>query len=277
VHPAVEKRQRAAARDAAAAATFEALAREWHESQRRLWSTRHAQIVLSGLEKDVFPKLGTLPITAVTTPLVLSVLRPIETRGANETAHRTRRWISEVFARAIAFGLAQADPAAVTRRALAAEPARHRLEVRVTEDEIVLHRAAQRRGIDQRDGIERLDDQIDLEQDRRAVVRRDAEGARQPVERQRRLVPAIFVPALEQVDPLAPLEHRLGIAEGEVERAARRATRARRRDAGLPTDPALTARLLAGVIRLARALAANAARLERLVEWEAPGRCAGAK
>lgn len=133
VDPAVERRQRAAAREAAAAATFEALAREWHESQRRLWSKRHAQIVLSGLEKDVFPKLGTLPITAVTAPLVLSVLRPIETRGANETAHRTRRWISEVFARAIGLGLAQADPAAVTRRALGHKVKGHHPAVRTIE------------------------------------------------------------------------------------------------------------------------------------------------
>lgn len=49
---------------------------------------------------------------------------------------------------------------------------------------------------------------------------------------------------------------------------------------GLPEDPQLVAqmptRLRAGVIRLARAYAAVAARLDRLIDWTAPGTCAAA-
>ena len=49
---------------------------------------------------------------------------------------------------------------------------------------------------------------------------------------------------------------------------------------GLPEDPQLVAqmptRLRAGVIRLARAYAAVAARLDRLINWTAPGTCAAA-
>lgn len=117
--PSVTKRQRAAEQTALAGSTFETIAREWHESQTPLWSKRHAALVLSSFESDVFPKIGKLPITAVTTPLVLEVLRPIEARGAIETAHRVRQRISEVYARAIGAGIAAADPAGVTKSALA--------------------------------------------------------------------------------------------------------------------------------------------------------------
>lgn len=80
--PAVAKRQRAAEQAFAAGNTFEAVALEWHESQTKVWSKRHADLVLSRFETDVFPRIGKLPITAITTPLVLEVLRPIEARGA---------------------------------------------------------------------------------------------------------------------------------------------------------------------------------------------------
>lgn len=49
------------------------------------------------------------------------------------------------------------------------------------------------------------------------------------------------------------------------------------RPAGLPEDPQLIAQIptaiRAGFIRLARAFASNAAQLDRLIEWNAPGTC----
>lgn len=119
IDPAVEKKQQSAARAAQAGATFRLIAEDWHASQVKLWSPRHAELVKSSMDRDVFPKIGNLPIEAITTPIVMDVLRSIERRGAIETAHRTRQRISEVFARAIGSGLVQTDPAAVAGRALA--------------------------------------------------------------------------------------------------------------------------------------------------------------
>ena len=49
------------------------------------------------------------------------------------------------------------------------------------------------------------------------------------------------------------------------------------RPEGLPEDPDLIAqiptKLRAGIIRLARAFGANASRLDRLIDWEAPDTC----
>ena len=49
------------------------------------------------------------------------------------------------------------------------------------------------------------------------------------------------------------------------------------RPEGLPEDPHLIAqiptKLRAGIIRLARAFGTNASRLDRLIDWSAPGSC----
>lgn len=49
------------------------------------------------------------------------------------------------------------------------------------------------------------------------------------------------------------------------------------RPEGLPEDPSLIAqiptKIRAGIIRIARAFAANADRADRLVNWNAPGTC----
>ncbi len=50
---------------------------------------------------------------------------------------------------------------------------------------------------------------------------------------------------------------------------------------GLPEDPTLIAqiptRIRAGIIRLAHAFAGNADRVDRLINWNAPGSCPGAR
>ena len=53
------------------------------------------------------------------------------------------------------------------------------------------------------------------------------------------------------------------------------------RPEGLPEDADLIAqiptKLRAGIIRLARAFGANASRLDRLINWNAPGTCEATK
>lgn len=81
-------------------------------------SDGHAARTLLRLEQDVFPWLGSLRIGDVKAPLVLQTLRRIESRGAVETAHRTKQVCSQVFRYAIATGRAESDPAAALSEAL---------------------------------------------------------------------------------------------------------------------------------------------------------------
>ena len=102
-----------------AANSFEAIARDWHSRQTPTWTERHASDVLISLERDVFPVIGEQPITDINVPMVLSLLRAVETRPAVETARRIRQRMSAVFVYAIASGVAAADPAAIVRGAMA--------------------------------------------------------------------------------------------------------------------------------------------------------------
>lgn len=100
------------------AETFEDIAREWHAQQLGHWSVVHADDVITSLERDVFPHIGSMPVRDVTPPLMLEVLRKIESRDARETTHRIRQRCSDVFLFAIASARGENDPAAIVKGAL---------------------------------------------------------------------------------------------------------------------------------------------------------------
>jgi integrase len=124
--PTVVKKLRVQENIEAARMTFERVAREWHEANKPQWAKVHAAEVIRTLERDVFPRIGTLPIRELTPPKVLEVLRAIENRSAIETAKRIRQRISTIYAYAIASGLAEADPAEKVGAALKPLPKRGR-------------------------------------------------------------------------------------------------------------------------------------------------------
>jgi len=120
--PGIEAKKAAIARTLAKTNTFEIVARDWFALQEERWSAVHARDVITSLEKEIFPWIGALPVTEIDEPVVLSVLRKIERRGAIETAHRVRQRMSAVFVHAIAEGRSGRDPAAVVGKALKPVP-----------------------------------------------------------------------------------------------------------------------------------------------------------
>lgn len=104
---------------------FEAVAREWFERFKGEWVDSHASKVLSRLEHDVFPWIGERPLLELEPPEILMVLRRIESRGALETAHRTRQTIGQVFRYGVATGRAVRDQTADLKGALPAYRKKH--------------------------------------------------------------------------------------------------------------------------------------------------------
>ena len=49
------------------------------------------------LESNLFPYIGREPVSNISPPTLLSALRRIESRGANETARRARQVAGQVF------------------------------------------------------------------------------------------------------------------------------------------------------------------------------------
>lgn len=117
--PSAERKLSRLSSAAATEQTFETIARRWFEQSAGIWTERHAADVLGSLVQEVFPVLGLLPIREITPPMVLQVLRPIKARPALETARRVRQRMSAVFVHAIASGMADADPAAIVKGAMA--------------------------------------------------------------------------------------------------------------------------------------------------------------
>lgn len=111
VDPGEVKKAQQAARAEAAANSFEVVSREWHGKQRQ-WSDSHRDRVLQALERDVFPWIGSRPVSEVKPTELLAVLRRVEDRGALDTAHRIRTYCSQVFRYAIATARAERNPAA---------------------------------------------------------------------------------------------------------------------------------------------------------------------
>ncbi len=98
--------------------TFEVIAREWWTQRAPGWSEVHSGNVTARLEKNVFPYLGRKPISEISAPELLAVVRRVEERGAVETAHRTLGICGQIFRYAIATGRADRDISADLRGAL---------------------------------------------------------------------------------------------------------------------------------------------------------------
>ena len=116
--PVVEEHKRRMAAHAAAGATMEKIGRAWYEAQRPRWSPTYSRKLLQGLERDVFPDLGALPLADIDGPMILRVLRKIEARGSLDSAKRRREHISAIFVYGMSEGIVPTDPAATVGKAL---------------------------------------------------------------------------------------------------------------------------------------------------------------
>lgn len=109
----------------AAADTFEAIAREWYAKNASQWVPAHGDRIIRRLERDVFPWIGAHPVSSLSAPDVLGVLRRIESRTAIETAHRALQNCGQVLRYAVATGRATADVTRDLRGALQPITKRH--------------------------------------------------------------------------------------------------------------------------------------------------------
>lgn len=116
-------------RQIAAENSFEALAGEWHAKFTPKWTKEHGSRILIRLEQNIFPWIGIRPITEVTAPELLSALRRVESRGANETAHRVLQICKQVFRYAIAAGRAVRNISADLIGALALVRKKHHASI----------------------------------------------------------------------------------------------------------------------------------------------------
>ena len=90
-----------------------------------MWTDKHAKTVMGRLEGKVFPRLGSLGVTAIKATDVLAALRRIEAEGKHETAHRVLSICGQVLRYAVATGRIDSEPTSALRGALAPTRAKH--------------------------------------------------------------------------------------------------------------------------------------------------------
>jgi len=124
-NPVQQRKAEQIANAASNATTFEAVARELHEAKASGWSATHARQWIRCCQKDLFPWLGSLPLAAVSAPMLLDVLRKVEARGAQQMAHDLREYAGQVFRYGVATGRCAGNPAADLRGALKPTAVKH--------------------------------------------------------------------------------------------------------------------------------------------------------
>jgi integrase len=105
--------------------SFEIVTREWFIKHSANWVKSHGDKIIQRFERDIFPWIGNKPISEVTPPTLLEVIRRIEERGALETAHRALSNCGQVFRYAIATGRVDRDSSQDLKGALPPVKTKH--------------------------------------------------------------------------------------------------------------------------------------------------------
>ncbi|MGO2202896.1 MAG: Prophage CP4-57 integrase [Pseudomonas helleri] len=107
------KEKRDAERHAEKAATehtFENISTAWFELKKDSVTPAYAEDIWRSLTLHVFPDLATTPISAITAPKVINLLRPLETKGSLETVKRLTQRLNEIMTYGVNSGLIHANP-----------------------------------------------------------------------------------------------------------------------------------------------------------------------
>ena len=123
--PSETKKAAKASKTGALANSFEVVAREWAISYFTNKSASHKERTVRRLENYIFPWLGNKPISEITAPQILEVIKRIENLNKLETAHRTLQATSQIFRHAVQTGRALRDPTIDLRGALPAPIVKH--------------------------------------------------------------------------------------------------------------------------------------------------------
>ena len=125
INPSMNKKAAKASKDGVLANSLEITARDWANSYFINKSASHKDRTVRRLESYIFPWLGNKPVSEITAPQILDVIKRIESLNKLETAHRTLQAISQIFRYAVQTGRALRDPCVDLRGALPATVVKH--------------------------------------------------------------------------------------------------------------------------------------------------------
>jgi integrase len=94
---------------------FRDIAAQWFEKWKVGKVERYARDTETRLNEDVLSRIGNRPIASIKPPEIANMILAIEQRGAADVARRALQNTQQIFRYAMAFGLAEQNPAAAFR------------------------------------------------------------------------------------------------------------------------------------------------------------------
>ncbi len=129
IDPSETKQEDKRAKREAQGHTFQKIGEAFYEKQCKEGKSKATLDKTAYHLKLANAEFGRKPITEITAPMILRVLRKQEVKGNHETAHRLRARIGSVFRYAVASGLAETDPTYALKDALIRPTRVHRAAI----------------------------------------------------------------------------------------------------------------------------------------------------
>ncbi len=105
--------------------TLKRVSIDWLDNKKQGHAEKYKKLLRSRLEEYVFPSLGALPITQITTPEIVTLLEKIAAKGKIETAKRIGQMIAQVFRYSIHKGLCTYNPAFDLKEIIPSKKTKH--------------------------------------------------------------------------------------------------------------------------------------------------------
>lgn len=116
--------------------SFQSVAELWHKHWAPTKSPRHADYVITRLISDVFPVIGHRPISELTAPELVAMVKKIEQRGALDIAKRNYNVCGQIFRYAIAHAYASRNPCAEVHSVDFMKPRTQTNFARISKDQL---------------------------------------------------------------------------------------------------------------------------------------------
>ncbi len=123
IHPRLERKAKLVAQVASNEHSFKAVARRWIAANS--WSPGYTKQVEDYLGRDVFPRIGDLPMKSLGASHLRAVIQPVAERGAKSAAVLIRQWSSQIFAHAAVEGICEYDPSTLLKGLVKRPRVRH--------------------------------------------------------------------------------------------------------------------------------------------------------
>ncbi len=105
--------------------TLEAITTAWLKIKQTQITEDYATDIINSLENHIFPKLGKTPVTQITAPIVIEVIKPISQKGSHETVKRLCQRLNEIMQYSVNIGAILHNPLTGIRDAFIAPKKKH--------------------------------------------------------------------------------------------------------------------------------------------------------